>query len=103
MLKTMKKDVVEEYFKKASVIYLVAAIASVVIVMGGLIFYLIYMPEVMPGPEDQVTDNKGLIESVTAPDNSGEPISEELQESLDAPNSGGRISEDILDSLSVPK
>jgi len=103
MPKTMKKDVVEEYFKRASILYLVAAIVSVVIVMGGLIFYLIYMPEVMPGPEDQVTDNKGLIESVTAPENSGEPISEELQESLNAPDSDSRASGGVLDSLSVPK
>ena len=42
---TMRADIIYEYLKRASVLYLIGAILSAVVVLGGLIFYLIYIPQ----------------------------------------------------------
>ncbi len=60
MGKTMKKDIVEGYFKKASVLYLIGAVLSIIIVLGGLVFYLVYVPQDIEGPEEK--EGKSLVE-----------------------------------------
>lgn len=100
----MKGDIIIEYLNRASVLYLIAAILSAIIVLGGLIIYLVYIPQDFPELENQIVDNnQNIIESLTAPDGGIESISKELQDSLTAPKTKNKASQDILDSLTVPK
>ena len=104
MPRTMKSDIIWRYLKRASFLYLIAAILSSVIVLGGLAVYLIFIPQDLSEPENQATDKeKDIIKSLTAPGGEIEPISKEMQESLTAPKSGNKVPDDILDSLSAPQ
>ena len=85
MSKTMKKDIIEEYLKRASFLYLIGAILSIIIVLGGLVFYLIYIPQNIKEPEQEEAESlveKQLKELDNLRQNT-EPLTEEqIQEQL---------------------
>ena len=85
MGKTMKKDIIGEYLKKASVLYLVGAILSIIIVLGGLVFYLVYIPQDIKEPEEKLeTLAEKQLKELNRLRQNTEPLTEEqVQEQLD--------------------
>jgi len=83
---TMKADIIYEYLKRASVLYLIGAILSAVIVLGGLIFYLIYIPQDISEPEEEKgkTWAEKQLEEINKLRKDMKPLTEEeLQSQMD--------------------
>jgi len=82
----MKKDIIEEYLKRASVLYLIGAILSIIIVLTGLIFYIVYIPQDIKEPKQEEAESlieKQLRELDRLRQNT-EPLTEEqIQEQLE--------------------
>lgn len=84
--KTMKRDIIEEYFKRASIMYLVTAILAVIIVLGGLIVYLVYIPQDISGPQQEKVKSlvQKQLEELEGLRENTEPLTEEqVQDQLE--------------------
>ncbi len=74
-------------------------IITILIVLG--IYYLIGNKSFKK--EEPLQDEvENILDSLTAPNNSSEPISEEIQESLSAPVGSNQPDEEVLNSLTAP-
>ena len=91
---------------KQSVLYLIIIIVIAVLVCVGF-FYYISRTKIEEKPEEKKPTGKTMkeiLESLSAPEGTAEPISEETRENLSAPSGNSNaVSQDILDSLSAPE
>lgn len=78
---------------------LIAVIVVTLLIVIAIYYFINKDTERQEVPQGEIDD---VINSLTAPSNSSEPISNEVQKSLSAPMVNEEPSEDVINSLTAP-
>ena len=107
----MTEDIADKN-KKTSKYLLAIAIAIILLVFGGVLYYIHRFSNIVkqeidnttkPGIKPTERDMNKILESLTAPSTSPESVPQKVLDSATAPKEGKKPSEDVLKSLTAPE
>ncbi len=92
--------------RRRTIIILVLIAIAILVIIGAVCFKLREARQLFLSNQAQETDQRSLLESITAPEGTSAPISAAVEKSITAPAGKGisdNLLKDILESLTAPE